>query len=115
VKIRTVREFAALARERRRALKWTQQELADRLGVNREWVIDFEKAKVTVQFGLVLRALRELNISLETPVAPDCVPATLPAIDLDEHLRTHLELAIQTFEGMSGHPTPELSSNGQKE
>ena len=68
MKARTVRDFAAIARERRRHLGWSQSQLAKKAGVGRDWVVQFEKGKVTVEWGLVVRALRELGLSLELGV-----------------------------------------------
>ncbi len=39
--------------------------------MGREWIIDFEKGKSTVEWGLVLRTLRELNLEI------DLAPASL--------------------------------------
>jgi DNA-binding XRE family transcriptional regulator len=54
--------------ERRRHLGWSQSHLAKKAGVGRDWVVQFEKGKVTVEWGLVVRALRELGLSLELRV-----------------------------------------------
>lgn len=67
MRLRTVKDFAVMVRAHRRARGWSQQQLADSLGVNRDWVTNFERGKTTVQFGLVLRAIRELGIILEVP------------------------------------------------
>ena len=68
MKAKTVRDLAAIARERRRHLGLSQSQLAKKAGVGRDWVVQFEKGKVTVEWGLVVRALRELGLSLELRV-----------------------------------------------
>lgn len=58
-------------RERRRALAWDQRELAERVGVSRQWVIDAEKGKPGTELGLVMRAVRALQLDLFVqPQAP---------------------------------------------
>jgi len=59
VKAITVRDVALVARDRRSALGWSQAQLAAKVGVGREWIIQFEKGKPTAEWGLVLRVLRE--------------------------------------------------------
>lgn len=64
MKTKTVRDVAALARKRRRELGLAQAELAAAVGVGREWIIDFEKGKSTVEWGLVFRTLKELGLEI---------------------------------------------------
>ena len=59
MKTKTVRDVAALARKRRRELGLAQAQLAASVGVGREWIIDFEKGKSTVEWGLVFRTLKD--------------------------------------------------------
>ncbi len=50
---------------------WTQAELAKQAGVSRDWVINLEKAKPTIEIALVLRTLKVLGVRLSiTPAAP---------------------------------------------
>ena len=71
--IKTAREIGMLVRDQRKQLKWTQDQLATRLGVSRLWVVQMEQGKETAQIGLVLRALNELgipfNVELPDPTA----------------------------------------------
>ena len=64
ISISRPQDIGALARARRRALGLTQVQFADRLGTSQDWVSRIESGKQTLQGGLVLRALRELNITL---------------------------------------------------
>lgn len=65
VKATTVRDVAAAMRERRKQLGWTQAELAARIGIGREWVIQFEQGKPTVEWGTVIRMFHALGFALE--------------------------------------------------
>lgn len=70
----TVRDVAAIARDRRSAMGWSQAQLAANVGVGREWIIQFEKGKPTAEWGLVLRVLRALGMVIDIQVlseAPD--------------------------------------------
>ena len=67
--IRTASELGLLLRSRRRELGIDQRTLADRIGVSRLWVIEFERGKARAEIGLVLRALLALDLQLD--VAPE--------------------------------------------
>lgn len=63
-RVTTARELGALMRERRRERGWSQQELATRLGVSRQWIVEVEKGKPRAELGLVLRALTALDLTV---------------------------------------------------
>jgi y4mF family transcriptional regulator len=65
MKFQTSKELAALLRERRKRLGWSQQQVATKVGVGRDWIVQLEKGKPTVELALVLRALRSLGLKLE--------------------------------------------------
>lgn len=48
-------------RDRRKAYGYTQQALADAIGVSRKFVVELESGKETASLGLTLRALEELG------------------------------------------------------
>ena len=73
--IRTPREVGLLVRERRRAARVTQSELAERIGASREWVRQLETGKPRLELGLTLRALAALGIEVDARFA------TTPAAD----------------------------------
>jgi HTH-type transcriptional regulator/antitoxin HipB len=77
--IRTVRELGLLLRERRRSLKLSQAELAERIGVTRQWVVEIERGKPRAEIGLVLHAIRALRLDTDIR-GRDQAPA---AVDLD--------------------------------
>jgi len=64
MKIRNVADVAALIRDRRIQLGWTQQDLADKTGTSRKWVSDIESAKGSVNLSLVLRCLNALDVPI---------------------------------------------------
>lgn len=49
-------------RERRRELGLSQQALAERIGVSRQWIVELEAGKERAEIGLVLRAMRGLDL-----------------------------------------------------
>lgn len=74
MKAKTIRDVAALARSRRQKLGMSQASLADAVGAGREWIIEFEKGKSTVEWGLVVRTLRELKLELHLVEAEESAP-----------------------------------------
>ena len=66
--IRTPTDLGATIRDHRRRQSMDQQELAQKIGVSRQWVIEVEKGKARAQVGLVLRALDALGVALSLVV-----------------------------------------------
>lgn len=69
MKAKATTEIAAIARERRKLLGLSQAQLAKASGVGRDWIVQFEKGKPTIEWGLVLRVLRELQLVINLEVA----------------------------------------------
>jgi HTH-type transcriptional regulator/antitoxin HipB len=65
MKIRSIRDLAALVRGRREDLGLSQAELADRAGVSRKWIYQFEAGKPTAELRLILRVLDALGLVLD--------------------------------------------------
>lgn len=61
--ITTPRDIGAAIKERRRLLGLDQAELASRVGVSRQWLIQVESGKAGATIGLVLRLLKALDLS----------------------------------------------------
>ena len=82
--VHTTGELAAIVKEQRGRLGWTQTELAQRAGVNRRWVSEFEADKPTAQIGQVLKVLNalQINLSLDTEIAQ--ADQDTKAVDLNE-------------------------------
>ncbi len=66
--IRTPADLGAIIRERRNELKLGQAELAKRIGASRQWVVGIERGRARAEVGLVLRALDELSIRLDSSI-----------------------------------------------
>ena len=62
--IRTASELGLAVRGRRKEMGLDQAELARRVGVTRQWVIDIEKGKPRAELELVMRALHALELTL---------------------------------------------------
>ena len=58
-------QIGSLIRRRRRALGWSQQMLAERIGASRFWVMQIERGKETAEVGLVLSSLHTLGLRLD--------------------------------------------------
>ena len=65
MRIRTVETLGELVRDQRKQRGWSQSQLAEKTGVSRLWVGQFEKGKETVELGLVLKVMRALDLSLD--------------------------------------------------
>ena len=83
MRLRTSKDIGALIRQRRHELDLSQLELADRVGVSRQWVVDVERGKPRAEIGLVLRALDALDVGLRaddgTPAKPSPKPGPAAA------------------------------------
>jgi HTH-type transcriptional regulator/antitoxin HipB len=90
MRLRTPKDVGALIRQRRLDLGLTQLELAERVGVSRQWIVDVERGKSRAELGLVLRALEALDVRLGADDAahPKRIPRSGPAAaDIDAIVR----------------------------
>jgi HTH-type transcriptional regulator/antitoxin HipB len=71
-----------MIRDRRKKLALDQAALAERIGVNRKWVIGIEQGRVRAELGLVLRALDALGVTLDAS-AENTKHRSSPAVDID--------------------------------
>ena len=81
--VRTPKELGLAIQERRKHLGLDQAELARRAGVSRQWVIAVEQGKPGAALGLVLRALKVLDLPVWLGELPAAASGTPPDIDLD--------------------------------
>ncbi|HUH54333.1 MAG TPA: helix-turn-helix domain-containing protein [Rhodanobacter sp.] len=81
--IRTPQDIGALLRESRKKAGLGQAELARRIGVSRQWVVEVERGKPRAEMGLVLRALNTLDNPLQTGLAPHSYGRVADAPDID--------------------------------
>ncbi len=88
MKVRTIRDIAAVVRGRRRDLDLSQAELAVRAGVSRKWIYQFEGGKPTAELGLILRVLDALGVVLDVTYDEQAA-AGRPARDLDTLIEAH--------------------------
>lgn len=70
-RVTTAADVGMLVRARRRERALSQQELADRVGVSRQWIVAVEKGKARAELGLLLRTLSALDLALSVEPRPD--------------------------------------------
>ena len=71
-----IAEYARLIKDERQRQGISQTDMAQRLGVSRRWLIEFEHARVpNPEFSTILSALTELVLSLDVRKTPQ--PAEL--------------------------------------
>ena len=86
MRIRTATDLGAFIRERRTKLGMDQIALAKKAGTSRKWLIEVEQGKPRAEFGLILRTLKSLGVSLDLKVdssleTPSIGKAKLPDIN----------------------------------
>lgn len=62
--IKSAADLGSLVREKRKALGWTQTDLAGRCGTGDRFIIDLENGKPTCQLGKALLVAREVGVNL---------------------------------------------------
>jgi y4mF family transcriptional regulator len=62
--LRRPHELAGLFRDGRARVGWSQSELAETVGVSRQWISLVERGKTSVEFDLVVAALQALGYGL---------------------------------------------------
>lgn len=87
MRIRSIRDIAAAVRGRRKDLGLNQAELAQRIGVSRKWIYEFEGGKPKAELALVLRVLDELGLVLDIGEVGALLSAA--AVNLDAVLEEH--------------------------
>lgn len=86
--VKSIGDLSALAKKRRNTLGMNQLELSEKIGASRDWVINFEKGKATVELGLVFRVIQALDLAIHIEPAPLIVNEDSEMIDLDEIIGT---------------------------
>jgi len=79
--VRTPVDLGATIRDRRRKLQLGQRDLAGKVGVSRQWLIEVEKGKPGAEIGLIFRTLAALSIILRA--SDERVPAKKSAGEAD--------------------------------
>jgi HTH-type transcriptional regulator / antitoxin HipB len=88
MKVRSIRDLAAVVRGRRRDLGLSQAELAARAGVSRKWIYQFEAGKPTAELRLILGVLDALGLVLDVTY-DEHTTADKSARDLDALIEEH--------------------------
>ncbi len=87
---RSIRDFAATVRGRRRDLGLSQAELAAQAGVSRKWIYEFEAGKPNAELGLILRVMDALGLRLELSLEEQAgTPVPGHPVDLDALIDEH--------------------------
>jgi HTH-type transcriptional regulator/antitoxin HipB len=81
MRIKSTRDIGALVRDRRMALGWTLDDLADRTPMSRRWLVDVEAGKPGIALGPLLSLLAVLGVDLS--VEPSDTSAE---VELDSYL-----------------------------
>ena len=61
---RTPKAIGHAIRNRRRGLALTQSDLAQKMGVSRQWLVAVERGKPRAELGLILRGFNVLRMSV---------------------------------------------------
>jgi y4mF family transcriptional regulator len=85
MRIRSLHDLTAAVRGRRLQLGLSQAQLAERAGVSRAWVNEFESGKPAAELRLVLAVVDALDLEL-TIADADRAPASDATVDLDQLL-----------------------------
>ena len=92
VRVGTPRELGLLVRERRHELRLSQQQLADRAGVGRPWLVSVEAGHPRAELGKLLALLAELGLIIDLsafePQEAEAGPQPT-VVDLDALLASH--------------------------
>lgn len=65
MKVLSIRDASAAVRGRRRDLGLSQAQLANRVGISRKWISEFEAGKPGAELGHVLRVLEGLGLVID--------------------------------------------------
>lgn len=70
MQVRTAKDIGAFIRDQRKKQKLDQADLAEKVGVNRRWVLEVERGKPRAEIGLVLKTLDALGLTLSIDGEP---------------------------------------------
>jgi len=71
MQLRTAHDLRFLVQDARRRSGWSQTQLADAVGVSRQWISLVENGKTSVEFDLVLSSLQSLGYSVYVEMEGD--------------------------------------------
>lgn len=86
--VRNATDIGLVIREQRRKLNLDQEELARRVKVSRQWIVEVEKGKLRAEIGLVLRTLDALGLTLSVDAEAEAKAGfaqaeVVPCVDID--------------------------------
>ncbi|WP_417842129.1 helix-turn-helix transcriptional regulator [Terasakiella sp.] len=81
MKILSTTDIGRAIRNKRKAMKLNQGQLAKRLAVSQPWISDVENGKDTVSLGGVLRVLAHLGLSVHVDDRNQNSDGHLPSMD----------------------------------
>ena len=76
MRVRSIADVASAVRGRRIDLNLSQSALAERTGISRKWISEFEAGKTTAEFALVIRVLEALGFKLDLDLDPSTPAAS---------------------------------------
>jgi y4mF family transcriptional regulator len=79
---RTPKDLGLLIRDQRRRLGLDQHDLAQRVGVSRQWVVEIEGGKSRAALVLVLRTLAALGLELDVRLPGQATEAASSAVEI---------------------------------
>jgi HTH-type transcriptional regulator / antitoxin HipB len=85
MRLRHAHDLRHLIADGRKRAGWTQSELADRVGVSRQWISMVENGKTRIEFDLVFSLLRALGLTLFVETEPVSDPQESTRLLLDSH------------------------------
>lgn len=81
--IRTPKDIGAILRESRQKAGLDQAELARRVGVSRQWLVEVERGKPRAEVGLILRVFNALGMPLQSSSLMPYPTGVADAPDID--------------------------------
>lgn len=104
--VNSSKDLGILVRTKRKQKGWTQKDLAMQVDVSPLWISQFERGKSTVHLGLVIRALKALDVKLWVGSGAEVFPqATAPVVNLDELLEgPRQSMAIHEADPVESNP-----------
>lgn len=79
---RTPKDLGLLIRDQRRQLGLDQHDLAKRVGVSRQWIVEIEAGKPRAALMLVLRTLAALGLELDVRLPGQTIQAASSPVDI---------------------------------
>ena len=80
---RTPKDLGLLIRDHRRQLGLDQRDLAQRVGVSRQWIVEIEGGKPRAALVLVLRTLAALGLELDVRLPGQAIEAASSAVAVE--------------------------------